>query len=168
MPTDHRAQVEELLADYRRSRDQLQDAQRELSSISEKARSADGSVEVTVGPHGVLSTLTLTDAAYRLRPAQLSATIVELTVTAARAAAARAQEVLAPVLPSGADPSAILEGRADLDPQPGPANVSALVGTNPSGEPRWNGSAPADDNHDGDDDYFGNGSWLEDTTAKRS
>lgn len=116
MPSDHAAEVDELMAEYRRSREQLASVQRELSAITETARSGDDAVRVTVGPQGALRDLTITEDAYRrLRPSQLAATIVELADTATRACAARVERVLAPVLPARADPQAIVEGRADLD-----------------------------------------------------
>jgi len=56
---DHRAQVEEMLADYRRSREQLASVQRELAAVSGRASSPDGTVDATVGPGGKLVGLIL-------------------------------------------------------------------------------------------------------------
>jgi DNA-binding protein YbaB len=114
---DHRAQVDDLLADYRRSRDQLASVHQRLASISESATSPDGLVTVTVGSAGTLSGLTIADAAYRqYRPADLAAMIVTTTAAAADRAAKLATEVVAPVLPAGTDPDALLRGTADLSP----------------------------------------------------
>ena len=117
MTADHRAQVDELLADYRRSRDQLAGVHQRLASISESATSPDGLVTATVGSGGTLTGLTIADAAYRqFRPADLAALILETTAAAADRAAKLATEVVAPVLPAGTDPSALLRGTADLAP----------------------------------------------------
>ena len=117
MEADHRAQVEELLAGYRRSRDQLGAVQRKLATLKESATSEDGLVTVTVGADGRLTELVIVDSAYRkLRPHELAATIVALSEAAARKVARAAGETLAPVLPVGTDPVALLRGTADLTP----------------------------------------------------
>lgn len=114
---DHRAQVEDLLADYRRSRDQLASVHQRLASISESATSPDGLVTATVGPNGTLTDLTIADAAYRLlRPADLAKVILATTSAAADRVAKLATEAMLPVLPAGTDPAALLRGTADLAP----------------------------------------------------
>ncbi len=148
MPADHRAQVEELLAEYRRGRERLQAVQEELATLTETVRSADGTVTVTVGAQGALRNLVLSESAYqRYRPDQLAAVVMRLSEQAASTVAARAQEVLQPVLPSGTDPASVWEGRAGLDPV-AVANDAAMNRTEP---------APDDDHED-----EGSGSWLED------
>lgn len=114
--TEHRAQVEELLADYRRSRDQLASAQRELASVTASASDRDKLITATVGPRGTLTGLVIDDAAYRrYRPAELAEQIVRVTGAATVRALTAAGEVLAPALPSGTDPQALLLGTGDLD-----------------------------------------------------
>jgi DNA-binding protein YbaB len=125
---DHRAQVEDLLADYRRSRDQLASVHQRLASISESATSPDGLVTATVGPNGELTDLTIADAAYRqLRPADLAKVILATTSAAADRVAKLATEVILPVLPADTDPAALLRGTADLAPAelvpPAPASA---------------------------------------------
>ncbi|XVS63718.1 YbaB/EbfC family nucleoid-associated protein [Actinosynnema sp. CA-299493] len=117
MTTDHRAQVDELLADYRRSRDQLASVQRDLARISGSATSPDGSVTAVVDAKGALTDLELRDDAYRLRPAQLARLIVSTAREAAAKAAEGAYRTLSPVLPAGTDPEALLRGTADLRPE---------------------------------------------------
>ncbi|MEJ2854605.1 MULTISPECIES: YbaB/EbfC family nucleoid-associated protein [unclassified Saccharothrix] len=117
MTTEHRAQVDELLADYRRSRDQLASVQRDLAKVTASATSPDGTVTATVGAQGALTDLELTDAAYRLRPAQLAQVIVRTTQEAAARAAERTYRAMAPVLPAGTDPEALVRGTADLRPE---------------------------------------------------
>ncbi|MFD0199568.1 MULTISPECIES: YbaB/EbfC family nucleoid-associated protein [Saccharothrix] len=117
MTTDHRAQVDELLADYRRSRDQLASVQRDLARISGSATSPDGSVTAVVDAKGTLTDLELDDRAYRLRPAQLAQLILRTTREAVAKAAEGTYRTLSPVLPAGTDPAALLRGTADLRPE---------------------------------------------------
>jgi len=115
--TDHQAEVERLLAEYRRSREQLAAVRRALAEIAVSQTSDDGTVTATVDTRGALTGLRIEPDAYRrYRPADLAALIVRLATTAAEQAAARAQRALEPVLPPGADPAAVLAGTADLRP----------------------------------------------------
>ncbi|WP_158844327.1 YbaB/EbfC family nucleoid-associated protein [Saccharothrix deserti] len=117
MTTDHRAQVDELLADYRRSRDQLASVQRDLARVSGSATSPDGSVTAVVDAKGTLTDLELSDNAYRLRPTQLAQLILRTTQEAVAKAAEGTYRTLSPVLPAGTDPEALLRGTADLRPE---------------------------------------------------
>ncbi|MFF5990341.1 YbaB/EbfC family nucleoid-associated protein [Prauserella flavalba] len=145
--TDHRAQVDQLLADYRRSREQLASVHRELASISESATSDDGLVTATVGARGMLTGLVIADEAYeKYRPAELAAQIVKLTGGATVKALTGASEVLAPALPSGTDPQALLLGTADLGAQ----------------------DIAADDVPDDEDESFDDRSWLDDADWPRA
>jgi DNA-binding protein YbaB len=112
---DHRAQVDDLIAGYRRSREQLGTVQRELAAVRETVASEDGMVVVTVSSSGTVVGLEIADGAYRaLRPADLAAVIVRTTAEATARVTRVASEVLAPVLPSDTDPDALLRGTADL------------------------------------------------------
>ncbi|MGI5504685.1 YbaB/EbfC family nucleoid-associated protein [Lentzea sp. CA-135723] len=114
---DHRAQVEELLADYRRSREQLVTVQRELAAVSGHASSPDGTVEATVGTGGKLVGLELSEMAYRRhRPEQLAELIVRTVAAAAASAAEETYQALSTVLPTATDPAALVAGTADLRP----------------------------------------------------
>ncbi|MFD9698951.1 YbaB/EbfC family nucleoid-associated protein [Lentzea sp. NPDC059081] len=114
---DHRAQVEELLADYRRSREQLVSVQRELSAVAGRATSPDGTVSATVGTGGKLVELELSELAYRRhRPEQLAELIVRTVGAAAASAAEDTYQALGAVLPSSTDPAALVAGTADLKP----------------------------------------------------
>lgn len=128
MVADHRAQVEDLLAGYRRSREQLGAVQRELGSVRETVTSDDGMVAVTVSSAGTLIGLQIADNAYRqLRPADLAALIVTTTAVATARVTRAASEVLAPVLPPDTDPEALLRGTADLSPaEVAPVPVQAV------------------------------------------
>jgi DNA-binding protein YbaB len=112
---DHRAQVEDLVAGYRRSREQLGAVQRQLAGVRETATSEDGLVTVTVSASGTLVDLAIADNAYRtLHPTELAAVIIRTTAEATARVTRAAGEVLAPVLPSDTDPTALLRGTADL------------------------------------------------------
>jgi DNA-binding protein YbaB len=116
--TDHRDEVDQLMADYRRSREQLASVHRTLLSITESATTQDGLVTASVDSTGTLSALTITDEAYRrYRPAELADAVVRAARSAAVKAGERARQALAPVLPPDADPAAVLTGRADLTPE---------------------------------------------------
>lgn len=150
---DHRAQVEELLADYRRSREQLASVQRDLARISGAATSPDGSVTAVVDAKGTLTDLELGDHAYRLRPAQLAQVIVRTTREAVAKAAESTYRTLGPVLPAGTDPEALVRGTADL-------RADELVAEEPEPPRRARARAAVDD------DDFEQRDWLDaDATA---
>ncbi|WP_026316191.1 YbaB/EbfC family nucleoid-associated protein [Actinokineospora enzanensis] len=142
---DHRAQVDELVAEYRRGRDQLAEVHRALAAISESVTSPCGLVTATVSAQGVLTGLRLHDDAYRVhRPAELAAVIVRTAAAADALAARAAGHAVAPVLPSGTDPEALLRGTADLAPADlAPPRVAA------------------------DEDSFEHVAWLEPGTPRR-
>lgn len=111
------ASAEQLLADYRRSREQLAAVHRALATLAVSETSHDGAVTVTVGAQGVLTDLAIHDETYRhYRPQRLAETIVRLTSAAAARAAAEAAHIMEPVLPPGTDPAALIAGTADLRP----------------------------------------------------
>jgi DNA-binding protein YbaB len=115
--TNHQAEAERLLAEYRRSREQLAAVCRALAAITVSQTSSDGTVTATVGAQGALTGLRIEPDAYRrYRPADLAALIVSQATAAAEQAAARAQRMIEPVLPPGTDPAAVLAGTADLRP----------------------------------------------------
>jgi DNA-binding protein YbaB len=115
--TNHRDEVAQLLADYRRSREQLASVHSTLMSISESAASPDGLITASVDSAGLLTGLVVKDEAYqRYRPAELADAVVRATRAAAVRAAERAKQALVPVLPAGADPDTVLSGRGDLRP----------------------------------------------------
>lgn len=142
--TDHRERVEELLAEYRRSRQHLATVQQRLGAIAETATGAGGAVTATVGARGTVTGLTISDDAYRYRPPELAAEILHAVQAATVAALDRAGEVLAPALPPGTDPHALLLGTGDL--------TADEVVADPPAAP-----AAADDD---DDDDFAAHSWV--------
>jgi DNA-binding protein YbaB len=158
VPTDHRDQVAELLADYQRSREQLASVQRNLQSITETATTPDGLISARVGARGTLTDLRIGEAAYqRYRSHALAATVLRVVGEATARAAERTNQTLAPVLPADADPAAVLAGSADLRAEeiaPVPAApVAAAV--------RKRAARAVDD----DEDYEQH-SWLHDDTGR--
>jgi DNA-binding protein YbaB len=140
----HSEQVEAMLADYRRTREQLAEVHKELLAIKESVTNPDGLVTATVGPRGNLLNLVISDAAYqRYRAAELAQEVVRTTAAAASRAAERANATLRPVLPPDSDPAALIAGRADLQP-------SELVPEqpNPPAPPRPTGAVSDDDEAD--------------------
>lgn len=136
--TNHREEVAQLLADYRRSREQLASVHSTLLSISESASSPDGLITASVDSAGTLTGLRIAEEAYqRYRPAELADVVVRTTRSAAVKAAERARQALAPVLPPGSDPEAVLSGRGDLRPD----EIDAP--TPPTGLPVQAAQAPA-------------------------
>jgi DNA-binding protein YbaB len=125
--TNHRDVVAQLLADYRRSREQLASVHQALQSITESASSPDGLITVSVDSAGTLSGLKIADDAYRgYRPAELADAVLRATRSAAVRAGERARQALEPVLPADADPAAVLSGTADLTSEeirPAPVRV---------------------------------------------
>ena len=150
---DHRAQVEEMLADYRRSREQLASVQRELAAVSGQASSPDGTVEATVGSGGRLVALALSEMAYRRhRPEQLAELIVRTVAAAAASAAEDTYQALSAVLPSATDPAALVAGTADLKPSEYEADEHETVDLGRQGVRR---------RRDDDEDNEQRESWLD-------
>lgn len=155
MCADHRTRVDELLADYRRSRDQLEQVQHELSEMSETARDERESIAVTVGSDGVPCDVRLSREINRhYAPDDLAAEIVRLSRLAADRIAERSEAALAPLLPSDVDPSAMRQGRADWETSNTPRNdrgVADDVRTESSRqEPEEGDMAPGSWLRDGD------------------
>jgi DNA-binding protein YbaB len=164
--TDSQERVEQLLADYRRGREQLASVQRALLSIAESESSADGLVTATVGAHGELAKLVIADGAYhRYRAAELAELVTRLTGKAAARAAERANQALLPALPPDTDPAALLAGRADLKPEEigGPEDIGA-----PPCRPARSGRAGRDDRYDraDEDESYEHTSWLQGTPKR--
>ncbi|RJQ68034.1 YbaB/EbfC family DNA-binding protein [Pseudonocardiaceae bacterium YIM PH 21723] len=112
---DRQTEVDRLVAEYRAGREQLAGVQRDLAAITEQVRSADGTVTTRVNGRGELRGLIISPDAYRLhRPQDLAELIIGTAAAATQRAQERTAEVLAPMLPEGADPHALLDGRADL------------------------------------------------------
>ncbi|GAA3583389.1 hypothetical protein GCM10022222_80200 [Amycolatopsis ultiminotia] len=96
--------------------DRIRRVRAELAELAERAESPDGMVEVSVGAQGQLRSLWLDPRIYRNRDAAaLAADIVEAVRVAAESAGARARDVAAPVLASGASDPFFGPAFAELD-----------------------------------------------------
>jgi DNA-binding protein YbaB len=156
---DHRAQVEELLADYRRSREQLASVQRELAAVSGRASSPDGTVTAVVGAGGKLAALELSELAYRRhRPEQLAELIVRTVAAAAASAAEDTYQTLSAVLPASTDPAALVAGTADLRPAEYEADDTETIDL---------GRQPVRRRVDDDEDNEQRESWLDSELINR-
>jgi DNA-binding protein YbaB len=114
-PYEH---VEQLIADYQQTRSLLADVHRQLANLEVTARSEDRLVEVTVGPHGNIVNVVIAEGAYRqYAELALAREIKTLSTQAGVAAASKAVELIAPVLPEDVDPGNFLQGKADLRPE---------------------------------------------------
>ncbi|WP_016698335.1 YbaB/EbfC family nucleoid-associated protein [Actinoalloteichus spitiensis] len=151
---DHQADVNALLADYRRSREQLGTVRRDLVAIRETASSPDRTVTATVGSQGALRDLTISPDAYRRhRPDELAKLVLTTVSEASQAASRAAERALAPVLPERVGSDSVLAGTGDLsdrDLLPGAEAVDR--GRNEDGDAASRGAD--------EDDSFDAVSWL--------
>lgn len=109
-----RARVEQLLGEYGKVRDNLAAVREKLARTEGTARSADGGLQVTVGPRGELRGLQIDPRTYRrLSPSELAAEILRLSAEAADDAARHLEPVLAPFLPPGVSYQQVIAGQAD-------------------------------------------------------
>lgn len=92
-----RHQVEELMQVLADQRAAMADLPERLAAVRGEARSADGSIEVTVDSSGVVMDVRLTRQALRLTPEGLGRSITETARAAARVARQRADAVIAPI-----------------------------------------------------------------------
>jgi DNA-binding protein YbaB len=86
-----------------------------LTDIQGESESPDGSVKVTVGPRGAISSLEIRRSAYRLGPQELSDTIVTAIRTASAQAAENLAELLAPVMGNGEQLRSRITGNVAID-----------------------------------------------------
>nr|WP_225954132.1 YbaB/EbfC family nucleoid-associated protein [Kibdelosporangium phytohabitans] len=130
-----------MLADYRRSREQLASMQQTLAAINESVTSPDGTVVATVSGRGTLADLTFSDDAYlRHRPSDLAKVVLKTVAAAVVKASETANRTVSPLLPVQTDPGALLAGKADL--------TDAEL-------------APRRPKHAADDDSFEDVNWLD-------
>jgi len=98
--TEIRAQISELLEDYRAMRSRIEAMSAQLAAMTATARSMDRSVTATVGPHGELVRLTIDPAlAAKLDLTTLTARILEAAGLAAAHARERLGSTMGEVLP---------------------------------------------------------------------
>lgn len=109
-----RYQIDQLLGEYERVRDNLSAVQEKLRTTCGESQSKDGSVRVTVGLRGNLQDLRIEPRAYRrLSPSELAAEILDLVGRATQDAQGQIEDVMAPFLPAGVSYADAMSGRAD-------------------------------------------------------
>jgi DNA-binding protein YbaB len=109
-----RARMGQLLGEYDSVRANLGRLRSRLAEVEGSARSADGAVELTVGPQGTLRALRIDPRAYRrLSPTELADEIVRLSGEAAGDARRQFADAMAPFLPPGVAYDQIANGNVD-------------------------------------------------------
>ncbi|NUP48503.1 MAG: YbaB/EbfC family nucleoid-associated protein [Catenulispora sp.] len=155
-----RARLSELLDDYDRVRRDLGDAQARMKEMRGTARSADGTVVVTVDFRGTLTALEIGPRAYsRFAPSLLAEEILRLTAAARADVTGAMGEVMAPFLPQGLEYGALMDGSADM------GRLSVPAPLDDEGYDAWRArfsgvrdASAAGDGGSGDGSGFGTGS----------
>ena len=102
MSTPLREQLDAALADLRAQQARIQAASEELNNATASTTSKDRSIEVVVDSRGRVAALKLKGTGYRkLAPAELADRIIDTIRSAQDAAARRATDTLAGLLPTG-------------------------------------------------------------------
>jgi DNA-binding protein YbaB len=108
--------LDELLQNYQRKRDEMTELQERLRSASSTVTSDSGLVTVTIGGRGEITELKFNSQAYRKMPAaQLSQVILDTIAKAKRAASAQVRGAIAPLLPKGMNFDALMDGKFDIN-----------------------------------------------------
>lgn len=114
MSSDDR--IEGLLAEYEKQRNSLTDLQNRMRALTASATSPRREVTVTVGQNGVLTDIKFPTPAYkRMTPADLVDAIMTAYGEAKEDVMTQAAAALAPMLPKGLDPHALVRGTAGTD-----------------------------------------------------
>jgi DNA-binding protein YbaB len=116
--------VEQLFQDYQSHRSKMADMIQQMQEINATATSPRREVTITVSHNGGISDIKFTGTAYRrLTPTDLSKLILDTLNEAKEAAAAKAAEVLAPMLPPAVNARDLLSGKLGVNafaPEDGP------------------------------------------------
>ncbi|MCX2731757.1 YbaB/EbfC family nucleoid-associated protein [Saccharopolyspora sp. NFXS83] len=116
-----RRSVEMLQEEFERQRSQVGEMQQRLRELSATVVSPRREVSVTVGSQGVLQDLHFPTSTYRKLPKNELAELITDTIAAAREKALdQTAAVIAPSLPEGLDPKAMLKGDIDVASMPQP------------------------------------------------
>ncbi|MEV0135000.1 YbaB/EbfC family nucleoid-associated protein [Dactylosporangium sp. NPDC050688] len=109
-------QVEHAMAQLRATQDALDAVQRELSETTTSSTSRNRAVTVTVDGRGEITAITFPTGAHRsMAPAELGELLVETIREARQAASQTAVSLFTPLMPSGTNLGALLDGDLDLD-----------------------------------------------------
>lgn len=147
-----RARMEQLLGEYDSVRANLARLRSRLAEVEGSARSADGIIEMTVGPQGTLRALRIDPrACRRLSPTELADEIVRLSGEAAADARRQLADAMAPFLPPGVAYEQVADGTVD------PADWAPRQPLTPATFDHWLSQFQAVATDTGPDDHRANG-----------
>jgi DNA-binding protein YbaB len=115
MPEEYKLKIDELTAQYTKSREDALASHQRLQEVSETVTSKKGLVTVTVGAQGEIRSLTLNNRTYRdMAPAELSHVIVDTLKTARKRVEKHFVQALPSTVLGGMSVEDILSGKVDL------------------------------------------------------
>lgn len=114
MPSPYDQQIEDLLEQYRRQREQAAETRRRINATTSTATAPRQTVKVTVGAQGEVTAIEFPTGAYRRMAPKELADVLLATIQQARSEALDgAAGVLAGELPPGVTVADLLQGRVD-------------------------------------------------------
>ena len=107
--------IEQMMAEVRKSHAELEAAAAEVEALTATATSKDRVLSATVDAHGVLTDLRITGQSWReLAPKELCSRIVALVSQAQQDVQQRGQALLSGLAPDGVDPAAGLPSADEM------------------------------------------------------
>ncbi|MET7385889.1 YbaB/EbfC family nucleoid-associated protein [Streptomyces sp. NPDC005529] len=114
MPSPYDQQIEDLLEQYRRQREEAAETRRRINATTSTATAPRQTVKVTVGAQGEVTAIEFPTGAYRRMAPKELADVLLTTLQQARSEALEgAAGVLAGELPPGVTVADLLQGRVD-------------------------------------------------------
>ncbi|MFG3165556.1 YbaB/EbfC family nucleoid-associated protein [Streptomyces sp. NPDC048200] len=114
MPSPYDQQIEDLLGEYRRQREQAAETRRRINATTSTATAPRQTVKVTVGAQGEVTAIEFPTGAYRRMAPKELADVLLATIQQARSEALDGVAgVLAGELPPGVTVADLLQGRVD-------------------------------------------------------
>ncbi|MFD7794962.1 YbaB/EbfC family nucleoid-associated protein [Streptomyces sp. NPDC059759] len=114
MPSPYDQQIEDLLEQYRRQREQAAETRRRINATTSTATAPRQTVKVTVGAQGEVTAIEFPTGAYRRMAPKELADVLLATIQQARSEALDGVAgVLAGELPPGVTVADLLQGRVD-------------------------------------------------------
>jgi DNA-binding protein YbaB len=114
VPSPYDQQIEDLLEQYRRQREQAAETRRRINATTSTATAPRQTVKVTVGAQGEVTAIEFPTGAYRRMAPKELADVLLATIQQARSEALDGVAgVLAGELPSGVTVADLLQGRVD-------------------------------------------------------
>ncbi|MER6539843.1 YbaB/EbfC family nucleoid-associated protein [Streptomyces sp900105755] len=114
MPSRFDQEIEDLLAQYRRQREEAVETRRRINETTSTATAPRQAVKVTVGAQGQVTALEFPTGAYRRMASKELADILLTTIQQARSQALKSvDEIVTAQLPPGITLSGLLQGQAD-------------------------------------------------------